>query len=281
MTNKNKAVTYSILSHIRNNGELIKGPLDVFIPLIKRVIASLNRKEIYSGKSIGEIKAEADELYSLDFPIPVLKTILNRIAIEVNTEDATRFFLYADGSFAISKYTFDEFEEVFNEKKKEIDNIESLYITFKESTESTNDSENIFKFIERNKHSLCKFFSIKGETNGEDYTLEAQFINFFKSIPSVYEVIEDIYLGSIIACYVEYQPHINTGEVELILDTNFIVGLLDLNTPESTHTCRTLVQVAISSGYKITVLKATIDETENLLKNKAHNFDKSFLQKKN
>ena len=31
---------------------------------------------------------------------------------------------------------------------------------------------------------------------------------------------------------------------------------------------------------KISVLKATIDETENLLKSKANNFDKSFLQKK-
>src|SRR5690606_11233283 len=88
------------------------------------------------------------------------------------------------------------------------------------------------------------------------------------------------YLGSIISCYIEYQPEVNNSEVELLLDTNFIVGLLDLNTPESTHTCRTLIKIAKANNYKISVLQATIDETENLLKSKAHNFDKSFLQKK-
>ncbi len=33
--NKQRAITYSVLSLIRSKGELVKGPIDVFVPLIK------------------------------------------------------------------------------------------------------------------------------------------------------------------------------------------------------------------------------------------------------
>lgn len=281
MKNKNKAITYSLLTHIRNNGNLAKGPFDIFIPLLKKAISSLNNKGVFQGANISEIKVEADKLYSLDFPIPVIRKILFQIAKEVNSDEKTRFVLHQDDSFVIEKYVFDDFDEVFSAKEEEIERIEKLYIEYlKTTSEKEILPENIFKFIEKNKFNLSKYFSEKYEINGDDFTNEAQFISFFKTIPSVYDVIKDIYLGAIISCYIEYQPEVNNSEVELLLDTNFIVGLLDLNTPESTHTCRTLIKIAKANNYKISVLQATIDETENLLKSKAHNFDKSFLQKK-
>lgn len=69
------------------------------------------------------------------------------------------------------------------------------------------------------------------------------------------------------------------SDVELLLDTNFIVSLLDLNTPESTTTCRQLLKIASSFGYSLRVLKETIKETTDLLLKKAEYFDKSFLPK--
>lgn len=281
MKNKNKAITYSLLSHIRNNGALVKGPINIFIPLVKKAISNLNSKGVCKGANISEIKIEADLLYSLDFPIPVLRKILFEISKEVNTEEKTDFVVHKDDSFVINSYVFEDFDYVFTAKQEEVERIEKLYIQFLETvSEKEILPDNIFKFIEKNKFNLSKYFSDKNDKNGEDFTYEAQFISFFKSIPSVYETIQDIYLGSIISCFIEYQPEISTKEVELILDTNFIVGLLDLNTPESAHTCRTLIKVAQANNYTISVLKATIEETENLLKNKAHHFDKSFLQKK-
>ncbi|SCY73809.1 hypothetical protein SAMN02927916_3111 [Flavobacterium anhuiense] len=281
MKNKNKAITYSLLSHIRNNGSLVKGPINIFIPLVKKAISNLNSKGVCKGANISEIKIEADLLYSLDFPIPVLRTILFEISKEVNTAEKTDFVVHKDDSFVINSYVFEDFDYVFTAKQEEVERIEKLYIQFLETvSEKEILPDNIFKFIEKNKFNLSKYFSDKNDKNGEDFTYEAQFISFFKSIASVYETIQDIYLGSIISCFIEYQPEISTKEVELLLDTNFIVGLLDLNTPESTHTCRTLIKVAQANNYTISVLKATIEETENLLKNKALNFDKSFLQKK-
>lgn len=99
--------------------------------------------------------------------------------------------------------------------------------------------------MEKNKYNLSKYLSDKKEVDNKDYTLEARFVNYFKEF-EVYEIIKDIYLGSILSCYIEYKPIIknSSNKVELLFDTNFIVSLLDLNTKESTHTCRTLIKVA-------------------------------------
>lgn len=279
--NKNKALTYSLLAYVRNNNDFIKGPYDIFKPLIKRVLSKLNAENIYSGKNISEIKVFADKEYSINFPLPVLRNILTLIADEINTEEKKSFIIYSDNSFQILKYTFTEFDDVINAKNDDINRLENLFKEFKESiNQDVSDSESIFKFIEKNKFTLSKYISDNTDKNGEDFTIEAQFVNFFKKSQPIYDLIKDIYIGSILTCYIEFKPENIKNDVELILDTNFIVGLLDLNTPESAHTCKTLIEVARSIGYKISVFKCTLEETENLLKSRAINFDKSFLQKK-
>ncbi|WAC02354.1 hypothetical protein N7U66_01015 [Lacinutrix neustonica] len=279
--NKEKAITYSLLTHIRNFGTLVKGPIDIFIPLIKRTLSKMNSKGIFKGKSLLEIKNTANELYCIDFPIPVLKKILTEISKEINTDDTIHFVLYQDGAFSLNQYTFTDFEEIIENQTKEIDEIEVLFKSFCESSElKIENSDSIFKFIEKNKFNLSKYISNSEYKNGEDFTAEAQFIDFFKKIPSIYDRIKNIYLGSIISTYLEYNSDDANRDIELLFDTNFLVGLIDLNTPESTHTCRTLLEIAKKQNFKIRVLKDTIEETTNLLETKARFFDKSFLQKK-
>lgn len=279
--NKEKAITYSLLAHIRNTGTLAKGPIDIFIPLIKRVLSKMNSIGVFQGKSVIEIKNTAEELYCIDFPIPVIKKILNEICKEVNTDETTHFVLYNDGAFSINQYTFSDFEEIIQNQTKDINELEEIYKQFCETAELKNEnSESIFKFIEKNKFNLSKYLSNSQLANGFDYTAEAQFVNFFKKIPPIYEKIKSIYLGSIIAGYIEYNSDEAEREIELLFDTNFLVGLLDLNTPESTHTCRTLLEMAKQQKFKIRILKDTIEETKNLLETKADFYDKSFLQKK-
>lgn len=282
--NQNKIITYSLLAYIRNNTDeqSIKSSLDIFIPLIKRVLSKLNNDNIHKGKNISEIKERADQEYGLNFPLPVLEKILREIAKKVNTEDKTRFEIYNDKSFAILEYTFDDYEKTITEREEKIKSIEKLFIKFKEAqTDNVINSKSIFEFVERNKYNLSKYLSDKKEFDDKDYTLEARFINYFKKT-EVYEIIKDIYLGSILSCYIEYKPNIkvNSKKVELLFDTNFIVSLLDLNTKESTHTCKTLVEVAGKSAYSFSVLEETIQETKNLLMKKAEDFDKSFLSKR-
>jgi hypothetical protein len=279
--NKERAITYSLLSHIRNKGTLIKGPLDIFKPLVQRIISRMNSKGIFSGKSIYEIKIEFDNEYKIDIPIPVLNTILHQIAKEVNTKDKTVFAIHNDHSFSISEYVFLDYDNEIIERQSIVDEIENLFQKFCETSDfKIQEKNSIFQFIEKNKYSLSSYLSNNTIQIDKDFTAEAQFVKFFRNIPEIYKQIKDIYIGSIISGYIQYNPSETKLEVELIFDTNFIVGLLDLNTPESTHTCNTLLQIAKNQKYKIRVLKDTIEETKNLLEQKAKHFDKSFLQRK-
>lgn len=278
---KDRALTYSLLAHIRSKGQLVSGPISVFTPLIKRTLSKLNERGIFSGKSITEIKVESDASYGIDFPIPVLRTLLAAIAREVNTETERRFELFQDDSFQIKNYAFTEFEETIRLQSLEIDNLEKMFSEFCQTCgENKPANSSIFEFIEKNKLSLSKYLAHRQSDETKDYTIEAQFVEFFKQIPSVYETIRDIYLGSIIVGYMEYKTENIKTEIELLLDTNFILGMLDLNTPESTHTCRKVIEITKAQGYKLTVLIDTINETTSLLKAKAENFDLTFLQKK-
>jgi hypothetical protein len=278
---KDRALTYSLLAHIRGKGQLVAGPINVFAPLIKRTLAKLNEKGVFSGKSITEIKTEADTLYGIDFPIPALRTILASIAREINTDAERKFELFQDDSFQIKNYAFTEFEETIRIQSQEIENLEKLFQEFCETCgEQKPNNSSILQFIEKNKLSLSKYLAHKHLDEPKDYTTEAQFVDFFKQIPPVYEIIRNMYLGSIIVGYIEYKTENIKTDIELLLDTNFILGLLDLNTSESTHTCRKVIEITKAQGYKLSILNDTITETKALLKAKVENFDFTFLQKK-
>lgn len=281
--NTNKAVTYSLLAHIRNTGSLLEGPIDIFIPLFKRVLFILNSKDIYKGKSVFEIKNVADETYMIDFPIPVIKSVLRKIANQVNQESSgsEKFQLFQDGSFIIRNYSFEDFEDEVQKSKGEIENLERLFEEFCNIHKiKKSDKTSILDFIDKNKIKLSKYLSLKPIEGDQDFTIEAQFVDFFKKIPHVYELIRKIYLGSIISSFLEYKVENLNTSIELLLDTNFIVSLLDLNTPESTHTCNKLIEIGNKLGYKFSILQDTIDETRRLLETKAKYIDETFLAKR-
>lgn len=278
---KQRAITYSLLSHIRERGYLAEGPLDVFVPLIKKTLSDLNHRGIFSGKSIYEIKLYSDEQYGVDFPIPVLRKILKKISQQINTENQEKLLLHQDDSFQILNYTFTEFDNTLEIQLTEIENLEKLFLNFCHTCQKpVAENTSILAFIEKNKLSLSKYLANSQDKNHQDFSNEAAFVDYFKKFPSVYDLIKRIYLGSILASYLEYKTEEIKTNIELLFDTNFILGLLDLNTPESTHTCNKIIEIANRQGYILRVLNDTIIETISLLKAKAFNFDTSFLTKK-
>lgn len=274
-----RALAYSFLAHVRNSGTLVQGPLEIFVPLVKKGLHFMNvAKEQYKGESINEIRGVIFEKYNIDIPIPVLRTVLRYIANEVNKKEHV-FDLYNDDSFWIKEYIFEDYDSFLNRKEKEIESLQSLFYAFCKANGLPTQNVNIVKFIEKNKASLSYYISHKEETNGEDYTIEAKFVEYFRATPDIYEQIKDIYLGTIICSLLDYTPTNLKVDVDLLLDTNFVVSLLDLNTPESTHTCRKLIEVSKSLGFSLHVLIDTVDEIKGLLSFKANNFDNSVIQK--
>lgn len=278
--NINKAITYSLLAHVRNTATLIKGPLDIFVPLVKRALSKMNNDKIFGGKNLTEINDYVKKLYDINFPIPVLRSILEAIVLELKDKKEGAFILHDDNSFAIANYTFTEFDESVRKRKEEVRKLEELFKDFcGKSQLKIEESTSIFTFLEKNKLSLAKYLSNTEELNGHNYLVEVQFVNYFRNIPPVYDLLKSLYLGSILSEYIEFNPTDINMNVELLFDTNFVISLMDLNTPESTNTCNTLLSIAKQQGYKLTILEETIEEIKFLLKKKAEGLNRSFLIK--
>ena len=277
----NKAIAYSLLAHIRNEGTLTKGPLELFIPIVKKGLHFMNiNKDQYKGESINEIKNIIFDTYGIEFPIPVLKSILSIIAKEINSENETVFVLNRDNSFWIKDFVFEDYDQKIQEYKNVVTNLQTLFVAFCEANGIDKKENNcIIKFIERNKISISKYLANAHVENGSDFIIEAKFVEYFKHNSLVFSQIKNIYLGSILTCYLEYQPSNVKMDVILLFDTNFIISLLDLNTPESTHTCRKLLQVCKNLGYSFRILIDTIDETKSLLNHKASGYDSAIILK--
>jgi hypothetical protein len=278
---ENKAITYGLLAHVRNSGDLMKGPIDVFVPLIKRTLHQLNSKGVFKGESLLEIQSEANSMYSIDFPIPVLKIILIQIANEINTSEEQKFVLHSDSSFILKSFYFEDFEEQIQDIKRETESLEKIFQEFctlhnVEPSKSTS----IFDFIDKNKLSISRYLSNTTAPNGHEYCIEAEFVEFFKKVPNVFDIVRRLYLGSIISSFLEYKTENIQQDIELLFDTNFIISLIDLNTPESTHTCRKLIEVGKNLNFKFTILSDTVEEAKSLIRKKAETLDHSFLSRR-
>lgn len=275
-----KAIAYSLLAHVKTSGTLSDGPMDIFIPLVKKGLHFMNiNKGQYKGESIAEIRKIIEEHYSIDIPIPVLKSILKKIANDINKEEKI-FELYQDNGFWIKDYVFEDFDEHIEKSKKEIFVLQDMFKEFcKINNVEYNENSCIIKFIEKNKASISYYLANTKKSNGNDFTVAASFVDYFRKYPQIYAQIRNLYLGSILTCYLGYEPVNANMEVTLLLDTNFIVSLLDLNTEESTHTCNKLLDICLKLGYKFKVLKDTIEETRALLAFKSNNYDKEVITK--
>lgn len=278
-----RAIAYSFLAHIRNTGTLIQGQLDIFVPIVKNALSELFPDGAAKGAKLSEITDALDEKFGLTIPPPVMQVLMHKIAQEVNEQSGEEDMqIFDDGSFIIRKFAFEEYKEQLQRCKDSVKNILLLFkkfCTIYKLSSDTYDITNLIKFIEHNQIEISRYLSGEGVKDTTDYCLAAQFVHFFRQSPQVYDTLRDIYLGSMLTSYLTYQPQEVKMNVEVLVDTNFIVSLLDLNTVESTKTCRIFIETAQSLGYNFRVLKDTIEEFQNLLMSKAKGLNKALVSR--
>ncbi len=275
-----KVIAFSLLAHINDNTVGIRSFDDIFMPLAKSALCNLINEGKSSGSGVSEVKAKVDELYGLDIPIPYLESLLGEISKESEESDSIDFKLHNDGSFVMNKFVFTEFEDQITESEAQVNEINKLYRLHLESEGLDPDREpSLFDYLDKSRLRLSKFFAYGTKKMLEIADVhQANFINSLSNQPKLFNALRKIYLGSIISAYLSVDVGTTEKGLELLLDTNFIVGLLDLNSPESTHTCRRIVEIAKKIGFKVSVLAFTIHETELLIERKAREINKSFFQ---
>lgn len=280
LQSKKRAVAYSFLAHAHNSGIFAGGPLDIFIPIVKHALSELYPDGNVKGANISELAKDLYERFNLDFPTPVLRLIMTKIAKVENSKSGMEdIVLFNDGAFIIKQFSFESYKEHIQKSKQEVLNVVNLFKKFCSIYDiSGNTSEgDLLQFIEQNKTDVSYYLSHDIKDSDKQTVLAAQFVDYFKQVPTVYETLRNLYLGSLLTSYLTYQPKEVKLGVELVLDTNFIVSLLDLNTIESTKTCNTLVNICKKLGYKFTVLKDTIEEFQALMNYKAQNLGSAII----
>ncbi|TRX01379.1 hypothetical protein [Flavobacterium gawalongense] len=279
MHNK-KIVAFSLLAHINDNNIGIKSFNDIYIPIVKSALCRMNMEGIKSGQSIMEIKKNVDKVFSLDIPVSILRNLLVSISSEVEMDSENHFILHKDGAFQMNKFLFSDYEEELEEKEEEINEVVKIYEAYLTSIGLDPTLEpSIFEYIDLNRTNLSKFFAYKQDKELEiQYVHQANFINSIKSNKKIYEILRRVYLGSIIAAYLEVEIGEVNNKTEILLDTNFILGLLDLNSVEATHTCSKISEICDRLGFTKSILPFTIEEIEMLIERKANQLENAFFQ---
>lgn len=277
-----RAITYSVLAHISSSAKLAKGQLDVFVPIVKKCLHHISDgKAEIKGANISEIADRIVTDWQIEIPVPVLRTILTQISKEFDyDEDSKPFVLNNDDSFWIKRFIFADFDAEIKESEHNVKELQNAYLKFcKIQNIQSEDGKGVIRFIEQHKDTLAHYLRNSNCPDKTDYSLPAKFIEYFKPIKPLYEEIRDLYLGATISCAIGYQFNGLKNDVTLLLDTNFIISLLDLNTPESTRTCSKLLEVCKKSGYSFLILPETKEEIQSLLEFKSRSLDKVALQK--
>jgi hypothetical protein len=280
--NAKRIATYSLLAHINNSTVGIKDLSEIFVPLVKRVVSRMSADGVSKGGSILEIKTLVDATYQFDIPFPLLTKIVKKISDEENTPDALNFAFHKDGSFIIKSFTFADYEEVMIDNDSEIELLNDGYQKYlRLNALEPSQQPTIFEFLDSNRLALSEYFAHKKALQPQtDFIVQANFVNSVKDIPKLFGVLRKVYLGSIITSYLEVDYGELKTNLEFILDTNFVISLLDLNSVGSTHTCRQIIEICKRLKYRVAILDVTVDETKALIHRTAETYETTFLAKK-
>ena len=258
--------TYALLGYLKETSPSKAAITELYIPIVKKAMsdyASEKGMTEYKGRSLSEINLKIKTIFDIDIPLPILAKIMESIKNEINDENI--FALYKDGAFIIKSYVF----EVIEQDKSNINRLQQDYKLY--------CSENCFKF---DFDELKQFILIQQIELFTDRRLDLLNVDYY--VPKyvserlnnepIFKVMSNIYLGSIIASYMEHNITDKVTEAELLLDTNFFISLIDLNTEDAHHTCNQLFSLCQQLGYRFTMLNSTVNQIRILLSNRINDF---------
>lgn len=182
-----------------------------------------------------------------------------------------------------TNYNYFSTEEIYDRERR---NAQALQQAFEDYLKSENLSEknipSFSQFIDKNKCNLSSFFSGK---NCLIHDVEGSFmahVNFLQHIEGgyhyLYQTAERIYLGSVIASFLETGVDLESkidDNIIYYLDTQIVLEALDLQKAEDTLPTQELLKLIRATGGKIRLLDITINEIHKIIELAINNYSKS------
>ena len=287
--NDNVLTSYSFLAALsENETDIYK---TVYLPLFKRAISSYAAKKSskvsnsIQGTDI-DIQSIILEEYGIEVPILIVRKLIKAVGTSLPKKERNifKFDIFEDGkAFQFTNYNYFSTEEIYDRERR---NAQALQQAFEDYLKSENLSEknipSFSQFIDKNKCNLSSFFSGK---NGLIHDVEGSFmahVNFLQHIEGgyhyLYQTAERIYLGSVIASFLETGVDLESkmdNNIIYYLDTQIVLEALDLQKAEDTLPTQELLKLIRATGGKIRLLDITINEIHKIIELAINNYSKS------
>lgn len=287
--NDNVLTSYSFLAALsENETDIYK---TVYLPLFKRAISSYAAKKSskvsnsIQGTDI-DIQSIILEEYGIEVPILIVRKLIKAVGTSLSKKERNifKFDIFEDGkAFQFTNYNYFSTEEIYDRERR---NAQALQQAFEDYLKSENLSEknipSFSQFIDKNKCNLSSFFSGK---NRLIHDVEGSFmahVNFLQHIEGgyhyLYQTAERIYLGSVIASFLETGVDLESkmdNNIIYYLDTQIVLEALDLQKAEDTLPTQELLKLIRATGGKIRLLDITINEIHKIIELAINNYSKS------
>lgn len=267
---ENLLTTYALLGYLKETSPSKAAITELYIPLVKKALsdyASEKGLTEYKGKSLEEISHKIKAIFGIEIPLPILAKIMETISKEISDESV--FALYSDGAFIIKSYVFNNIDDLIDQEKSNIDKLAEDYRTYCNENGCHYDFEELKQFILAQQIEL--FTNEQSDLLDVSYIVP-KYVHERITNDSIFKIMGNIYLGSIIAAYLEQNITKKVTDAELLLDTNFFISLIDLNTEDAHHTCNQLFSLCQQLGYRFTMLNSTVNQIRVLLSNRINDF---------
>lgn len=274
MCNFNILTGYSFLAALNETGTDMYNA--VYVPMCKRAVSLYASKRKQNHGTALDIKQIISEEYGIDIPILVTKKLISAVANSLSRREKEhfKFEVYEDGaSFKFDSYTFNLLEDSYEQARR---NAGALQYTFDQFLKNQGiDDPNIVPFAEfiyKYQYKLSAFLAGKSSIIDDldcTYIYHVKFIQFIESYnDTIYRIVKHIFIGSIIASYIESNVDIHAkmaSGINYYLDTKIVLEALDLQQEEDTRPINELLQLIRDTGGSIRILDITIQEIRGII----------------
>ena len=276
--NKKLIITYSVLAYLKETSDSSKTSIfDIYIPLVKKGLSVYSEENALiqiMGRSFSEIQDKISNVFGIIIPIPVLSKALKTIEKQINDDNI--FKINNDKSFIIKSYVFSDIDDIISAEKDDITRLEIDFHSFCEHNKSNISFDELVNFIKAQEIDL--FTNEKSNFLNANSLLPKYLDKTIKEKGKTYQTICNLYLGSLLASYFELNLDKVSDNVKLLIDTNFFISLIDLNTEDAFAVCNQVFKLCKQMGYQFYILESTIQQIEILLNNRIQDFgNKDFI----
>ena len=182
---------------------------------------------------------------------------------EINRTSGQEFILNKDHSFIVKKLFCSTIEKDYKCQKRRILKLEKDFTIFCEGLGIEANFDELVDFIQDQKSRI--FENGTSRIYNQGYHISKFVSSRLKNKDENYRTICDLYLGGVIASYLQFQIKERIVDTELLIDTNFYISLINLNTEEAYESCKQLYDMTTGMGYRFSILESTIEQIKILL----------------